>query len=196
MGPLTQTTQSTGEPTTLQMARHEGSFNSWLREYGKDAPIAVFSALAILAYLLLHYVWRVGHLDVLPLYLALLAGGIPLLLGLLRQAFKLEFGADWLAGISIVTGTLLHEYLVACIVVLMLSGEQPWNNTRRDEHLPRCAPWPRECQRAPIASRRRAPLRSTCRTSSRETFLTSIPTRFAPWMAKSLRAGARWTNRT
>jgi hypothetical protein len=24
-------------------------------------------------------VWRVGHLDVLPLYLALLAGGIPLL---------------------------------------------------------------------------------------------------------------------
>jgi heavy metal translocating P-type ATPase len=34
----------------------------------------------------------------------------------------LEFGADWLAGISIVTATLLHEYLVACIVILMLSG--------------------------------------------------------------------------
>ena len=119
---MTQTTQSTREPTSLQTARHEGSSNSWLREYGRDAPIAIFSALAILAYLLLHYVWRVGHLDVLPLYLALLAGGVPLLLGLLRQAFKLEFGADWLAGISIVTGTLLHEYLVACIVVLMLSG--------------------------------------------------------------------------
>jgi len=61
-------------------------------------------------------------MDALPLYLALLAGGIPLLIGLMRQLFKLEFGADWLAGFSIVTATLLHEYLVACIVVLMLSG--------------------------------------------------------------------------
>jgi heavy metal translocating P-type ATPase len=52
----------------------------------------------------------------------LAAGGIPLLVGLALQAAKLEFGSDWLAGISIVTGTLLHEYLVACIVVLMLSG--------------------------------------------------------------------------
>jgi heavy metal translocating P-type ATPase len=34
----------------------------------------------------------------------------------------LEFGSDLLAGFSIVTGVLLHEYLVACIVVLMLSG--------------------------------------------------------------------------
>src|SRR5262249_23146822 len=42
--------------------------------------------------------------------------------GLARQAFKLDFGADWLAGISIVTATLLHQYLVASIVVLMLSG--------------------------------------------------------------------------
>ncbi len=61
-------------------------------------------------------------MDALPLYLALLAGGIPLLIGLLRQLFKLEFGSDWLAGVSIVTAVLMHEYLVACIVVLMLSG--------------------------------------------------------------------------
>jgi heavy metal translocating P-type ATPase len=119
---LTQTTQSTREQTGMQTARDEGSSSNWLREYGKDAPIAIFSALAILAYMLLRYAWRVGPPDVLPLYLALLAGGIPLLLGLVRQAFNLEFGADWLAGISIVTATLLHQYLVACIVVLMLSG--------------------------------------------------------------------------
>jgi hypothetical protein len=30
--------------------------------------------------------------------------------------------SDLLAGLSIVTGVLLHEYLVASIVVLMLSG--------------------------------------------------------------------------
>jgi heavy metal translocating P-type ATPase len=99
-----------------------GFLKSWLKEYGKDAPIALFTCAAILAYLLLRYVWRVGPMDALPLYLALLAGGIPLLIGLAQQLFKLEFGADWLAGVSIVTATLLHEYLVACIVVLMLSG--------------------------------------------------------------------------
>lgn len=93
-----------------------------MKEYGKDGPIALFTCAAISAYLLLRYVWRVGPHDVLPLYLALLAGGIPLLIGLARQLFKLEFGSDWLAGFSIVTATLLHEYLVACIVVLMLSG--------------------------------------------------------------------------
>jgi heavy metal translocating P-type ATPase len=105
--------QTTGQPE---------SPTNWLKEYGNDAPIAIFTALAILAHLLLRYVWRIGHHDLLPLYLALLIGGIPLLIGLTRQAFKLEFGSDWLAGISIVTATLLHEYLVACIVVLMLSG--------------------------------------------------------------------------
>jgi heavy metal translocating P-type ATPase len=98
------------------------SNQSRLKAYGKDAPIAVFTALAILAHLVLRYLWRVGPLDLVPLYVALLAGGTPLLIGLVKQAFKLELGSDWLAGISIVTATPLHEYLVACIVVLMLSG--------------------------------------------------------------------------
>src|SRR5258708_38646716 len=93
----------------------------WLKEYGKDAPIALFTCAAVLAHLFLRYVWPVGFYDVLPLYLALLAGGVPLLIGLGRQLLKVEFGSDWLAGFSIVTATLLHEYLVACIVVLMLS---------------------------------------------------------------------------
>lgn len=95
---------------------------AWLKEYGKDAPIALFTLLAVISYLVLRYVWKVTAFDVLPLYLALLVGGIPLIVGLIRQAIKLEFGSDWLAGISIVTATLLHQYLVACIVILMLSG--------------------------------------------------------------------------
>ncbi len=82
----------------------------------------MFTCAAVLAHLFLRYVWPVGFYDVLPLYLALLAGGVPLLIGLGRQLLKVEFGSDWLAGFSIVTATLLHEYLVACIVVLMLSG--------------------------------------------------------------------------
>jgi heavy metal translocating P-type ATPase len=95
---------------------------SWLKVHDRDTSIAILTAFAILVHLLLRYVWRVGTLDAVPLYLALAAGGIPLIVGLARQAFKLEFGADWLAGISIITATLLHQYLVASIVVLMLSG--------------------------------------------------------------------------
>src|SRR5215471_10511608 len=93
-----------------------------LTEYGVDAPIAVFTLLAIVAHLVLRYGWHAPGYELWPLYAALLAGGVPLLVTLARQAVQLEFGSDWLAGISIVTATLLHEYLVACIVVLMLSG--------------------------------------------------------------------------
>jgi heavy metal translocating P-type ATPase len=94
----------------------------WLTEYGIDAPIAVFTLLAIVAHLLLRYGWHAAEFELWPLYAALVAGGVPLLATLARQAVKLQFGSDWLAGISIVTAALLHEYLVACIVVLMLSG--------------------------------------------------------------------------
>ncbi len=93
-----------------------------MKKYPKDAVIAIFTCIAIAAHLLLRYAWGMGRTAGIPLYIALLAGGIPLLLGLTRQALKLEFGSDWLAGISIVTATLLQQYLVACIVVLMLSG--------------------------------------------------------------------------
>ena len=44
--------------------------------------------------------------------------------GLGRQAFQGRFGADLLAGISIVTAVLLGQPLVAVVVVLMLSGGQ------------------------------------------------------------------------
>ena len=57
-----------------------------------------------------------------PLWLALAGGGLPLLASLSRSLVRGRLGADWLAGISIVTATLLGEYLVGAIVVLMLSG--------------------------------------------------------------------------
>jgi hypothetical protein len=94
----------------------------WFREYGKDAPIALFTLIAIVSHLLLRFVWKIAAFEALPLYLSLLVGGIPLIVGLVRQAINLEFGSDWLAGISIVTAALLHQYLVASIVILMLSG--------------------------------------------------------------------------
>ena len=58
----------------------------------------------------------------LPLYVALVFGGGPLVILLSKKLWKRDFGSDFLAGISIVTAVLLREFLVATIVVLMLSG--------------------------------------------------------------------------
>ncbi len=89
----------------------------------QDALIASFAAVAIFLHLMLRYVFQVGPANLWPLYGAMIAGGTPLIASLLRQVFvKRQFGSDLLAGFSIVTASLLHEYLVACIVVLMLSG--------------------------------------------------------------------------
>lgn len=58
----------------------------------------------------------------LPLLAVLVLGGIPLVYQLFAKVVRGEFGADLLAGISIVTAALLNEYLAGSLVVLMLSG--------------------------------------------------------------------------
>ena len=88
----------------------------------KETYIAGFTLVAIALHLLLKYAFHFPSLHAdLPLFAALLAG-TPLLWVLLKKLAKREFGSDLLAGISILTAVLLREYLVAAIVVLMLSG--------------------------------------------------------------------------
>ena len=83
------------------------------------------SFLAIFLYLLLNFLLHVkSRTSTLPLWIAVIVGGVPLLYDLSRQIFKRQFGSDFLAGLSIVTATLMGELLVATIIVLMLSGGQ------------------------------------------------------------------------
>ena len=85
--------------------------------------IAAFTLLAILLHLVFGYALHLTPLiSNLPLFAALLVGGIPMVWELAKKLWKREFGSDLLAGVSIITAILLHEYLVAAIVVLMLSG--------------------------------------------------------------------------
>jgi len=112
--------------------------------------IAVFSLLGIGAYVVLHYGVNIGHeiytlslstsftsavadiyqgqfsfavsLLQLPLLAVLVFGGIPLVYQLITKLLHGDFGADLLAGISIVTAVLLDEYLAGSLVVLMLSS--------------------------------------------------------------------------
>jgi heavy metal translocating P-type ATPase len=83
------------------------------------------SFLAIILYLSLHYAFHVkSRILTLPLWFAVIVGGSPLLYDLSRQVLKRQFGSDFLAGLSIVTASLMGELLVATIIVLMLSGGQ------------------------------------------------------------------------
>lgn len=83
------------------------------------------SLLAIMLYLSAHYVFHVkSRISTLPLWVAVTVGGLPLLYDLARQVIKRQFGSDFLAGLSIITATLMGELLVATIIVLMLSGGQ------------------------------------------------------------------------
>jgi heavy metal translocating P-type ATPase len=58
----------------------------------------------------------------IPLIVALVLGGTLLVLGLVGKVLRRQFSSDLLAGISIVTAVILHEYLAGVLVVLMLSG--------------------------------------------------------------------------
>lgn len=79
-----------------------------------ETYIAVLALASIVVSLAFH--------SNLPLYVTLVGGGLPLVAQLSKRLFAGEFGSDLLAGLSIVTAVLLGEYLVASIVVLMLSG--------------------------------------------------------------------------
>jgi heavy metal translocating P-type ATPase len=115
-----------------------------------ETLISVLSLLGIGAYLILRYALDAGHefytlsghaslispradtysgrfsvrvsQQELPLIAVLILGGVPLLYQLLGKLFRRDLGADLLAGISIVTAVLLHEYLAGSLVVLMLAG--------------------------------------------------------------------------
>jgi heavy metal translocating P-type ATPase len=85
--------------------------------------VALVSAMAVIVHLVLRFLNGAPRVWAeMPLYGALTLGGAPLVVVLTRKLFAREFGSDFLAGVSIVTAVLLREYLVATIVILMLSG--------------------------------------------------------------------------
>ena len=94
----------------------------WLLRH-HDAIVASIAIAGIAAHLLLRF--GVGTSEFafdLPLWIVLVLGGIPVLIELGVSAGRGKFGADWLAGLSIVTSVFLDEYLAGALVVLMLSG--------------------------------------------------------------------------
>jgi heavy metal translocating P-type ATPase len=99
-----------------------------IRPGREQAMIAVLTLAAIALHLLLrfsvHSTAKIGGapLDALPLLVCIVFGGGTLVFGLINKMIRREFGADLLAGISIVASVFLGEYLAGALVVLMLSG--------------------------------------------------------------------------
>jgi heavy metal translocating P-type ATPase len=112
----------------VNMRRHTAQRSSTRISTPEPAPrwakaIALIATAGIVAHLFLRFVWgNSGVVSRVPLYFALLIGGVPLVVNLSRKLWAGEFGSDFLAGVSILTAILLQEYLVGTIVVLMLSG--------------------------------------------------------------------------
>ena len=85
--------------------------------------IALISSLAILLHLILRYLTATPRsVSNIPLFVALVIGGVPILFDLIRKLLKAELGTDVLAGVAIITSVILGEYLVGAIIVLMFSG--------------------------------------------------------------------------
>ncbi len=90
--------------------------------WNRDLAIAVLAVAGIAAYLVAWALDLPVPVRHLPLFAVLAAGGVPLVWELARKALRREFGADLLAGVSIVTALLLGQYLAGTLVILMLSG--------------------------------------------------------------------------
>lgn len=89
----------------------------------RHLAIAILTIVSITIYLLLRYAWGTDEsTSRWFLWIALAAGGGPLVVELSIRLLKGQFGSDLLAGISIITSVLLGEYLAGALVVLMLSG--------------------------------------------------------------------------
>jgi heavy metal translocating P-type ATPase len=85
------------------------------------------------AVIALHFVFRqwlnwpvAGFINIadIPLFAAIVFGGIPLIFQILRKLLHGELGADLLAVLSILTGLWLGQYLAAVLIILMLAGGQ------------------------------------------------------------------------
>jgi len=87
-----------------------------------EGRIALLALTGIALHLVLRITSTISFLQNSPLLVVLILGGGILVFQLARKILNREFGADLLAGISIVTAILLGEYLAGTIVVFMLSG--------------------------------------------------------------------------
>lgn len=112
---------NTTEVPQVPVPLHKDRFREFFRS--RDGVIATAALIAIIIYLILHFAFGLeGLFASWPLVAIVIGGGIPLGVDVVKSAIATHGGADTLAAVSIIASVLLGEWLVAAIVVLMLSG--------------------------------------------------------------------------
>ncbi|MGO8718950.1 MAG: heavy metal translocating P-type ATPase [Acidobacteriaceae bacterium] len=96
----------------------------WLEKISGHTAILIFTGMAMTAALIAKFVLHNPAATERFLLAGILGSSLPILFQLLREVVQGNFSVDLLAAISIVTAVILHEYWVAAIVILMLSGGQ------------------------------------------------------------------------
>ena len=98
--------------------------SAWFASPVAHISTAVFISSGMLAALILGSLLHYEPLARIVLIVAIAGASLPLLISLARQVLQANFSVDILALLSISTSLILHQYWVAAIVVLMLSGGQ------------------------------------------------------------------------
>jgi len=116
----------------------ERNMRSWIKipsllsDGSGHGAVAVWMICGMTASGVLYLLAYPDAADVLVL-VATVVAFVPLLVDLARQLWKLKFNVDVLAALSIGSAILFHQYWVAAVVILMLSGGKTLENyaTRR-----------------------------------------------------------------
>lgn len=89
----------------------------------KWQPAIAFGSLVAILFYLIMMIGGFPYYNSL-LILIIIIGGVPLLFQIVIKLAKRDLGADSLAALALVTGFILHEYLAACLIILMLASGQ------------------------------------------------------------------------
>ena len=110
------------------MIREQGTEQSsptldqWLRGSVAHRTVAIVISVGMLAALCALLVFHHKQAVSTILLIAIAISALPLAIETARAVSKLNFSVDILAFLSIVMALVLHEFWVAAIIILMLSG--------------------------------------------------------------------------
>ncbi len=96
----------------------------WFEKISGDTAILSLISVALAAALIARFTFHNSTITDRLLLIGIVGSSLPILYELAREMMRGNFSVDLLAAISIVTAAVLHEYWVAAIVILMLSGGQ------------------------------------------------------------------------
>jgi heavy metal translocating P-type ATPase len=97
-------------------------YGHWFDRTAANRTVSIMISLGMVAALCALLVFHDQQAESILLLIAIAVSSLPLLIGTMREVFRLNFSVDILAVLSIVTAMLLQQYWVAAIVILMLSG--------------------------------------------------------------------------